>query len=444
MDAERIVAIALAWLATYAVHGAVLCAVAWALSRGLARFLGGRAQLAAARERLWKLAIFGGLATASLTTAGAGAFELRIGLAQDPPAIESVPTVLTPVLPQLASTGIRPPEPLDAPVIPADWMQVAAWLWLGGIALGLAAWIRDRRKLARRLRGRVRARPGLASSILDDLRLRSGARADPDLWIAPRLSSPISLGILRPSICIPPHAEGGLMREELEALLAHELAHVERRDALLLALCRAVEVVLFVQPLLRAARGRLVGEIEIACDERAAEWTGDPAALASCLAEVATWIVAGRRDELVPAMAAHGSRLEQRVRGLLDESRKSRVRGHGLPFAPATWALGIVPLALGGIALDADRAEPEAFVAAATAPAQDSTLEELAASARELSALVAALEQDYAALAADPRLVSASERIRERMTAIEARIRSLRASSAQLDTLLAEGISQER
>lgn len=442
MDGERILASVLAWLATYAVHGAVLCAIAWALGRGLARFLGGRAQLAVARERLWKLAIFGGLATATLTTAGAGAGRLRIGLAQDPPAIEAVSDVPTPTVPDSVAPETTRSSASTSPVIPAGWMDAAAWVWLGGIALGAAAWLRDRRKIARRLRGRVRAGPGLASGILADLRRRCGTPADPVLWLAPRLSSPVSLGILRPSICIPPHAETGLMREELEALLAHELAHVERRDALLLALCRAVEVVLFVQPLLRFARARLIGEVEIACDERAAEWTGDRAALASCLTEVATWIVAGRRDELVPALAARGSRLERRVRGLLDERRKGREPGRGMRFATAAWALGIVPLALGGIALDAERAQSKAF--AATASPENSTFEELAASARELSALTAVLENDYAALAADPRLASASARTRERAAAIETRIRSLRAASARLDALLAEGTSQER
>jgi beta-lactamase regulating signal transducer with metallopeptidase domain len=443
VDAERILANAFAWLATYAVHGAVLCALAWAIGLGLARFVPERRRLAAARERLWKLAIFGGLATATLTTAGAGAWELRIGLAPELPPIEAAPQVSPLPAPELASAPeTKEPALQSAPAIPAGWMDAAAWIWIGGIALGAAAWRRDRRRLARRLRGRVRAESGLAATILADLRRRSGTRADPVLWIAPGLASPISLGILRPAICIPPHAETSLLREELEGMLAHELAHVERRDALLLALCRAVEVVLFVQPFHRAARARLMAEIEIGCDERAAEWTGDPAALASCLAEVATWIVAARRDELVPAMAARGSRLEQRVRGLLDPARKPRASARASRFAPATWALGIVPLALGGIALDAERGEfrsPPPASAPAEAPAADP-----AQTALELNAFLALLEQEYTALAADPRLPSAPERIRERAAAIGTRIQSLRAASARLDALLAGDTSQER
>lgn len=442
MDGERILAGALAWLATYAVHGAVLCAVAWAIGPVLARFVTGRGRLAAIRERLWKLAIFGGLATATLTTAGAGSGLLRIELAPERAAVatrsDSSPmSVTTFAAPELTMS----PDPTPS-AIRAGWMEIAAGIWIAAVALGIAAWRRDRRRIASQLRGRVRAGPGLASSVLADLRRRCGTSADPVLWLAPELASPISLGILRPSICIPPHAETGLMREELEAMLAHELAHVGRRDALLLALCRAVEVVCFVQPFLRFARARLIDEIEIECDERAAEWTGDPAALASCLTEVATWVVAGRRHELVPAMAARGSRLEQRVRGLLEEARKPREPAHAARFAPATWALAIVPLAVGGITLDTARAESR--VLAAPASPEAPTLEELVASARELHELAEVLESEYAALAADPRLASAPSRVRERAQAVESRLQSLRAASARLDTLLAEGNIQER
>jgi hypothetical protein len=246
------------------------------------------------------------------------------------------------------------------------------------------------------------------------------------------------------------------MRDELEALLAHELAHVERRDPLLLALCRAVEVVLFVQPLLRFARGRLVDEAEVLCDERAAGWTGDPAALASCLAEVATWVVAGRREELVPAMAARGSRLEGRVRGLLDgaasaRAGESRRRPVLLPVAwalgLAPCALGVAPLAIGGIGIETAELGAsglEAEIVGAIPPPAEASPAALAASALELRELLELVENEYAALAADPRLASAPEATRARAAAIGTRIQTLHAASARLDALLAEDSSQER
>ena len=445
MAGDGLIAGAIAWLATYAVHGAVLCAIAAAISLVLPRLVTRRRRLAAMRESLWKLAIFGGLATATLATAGAGGWKLRIGLAPEPSPAAEAPAVALPraYVPPAAVQRPIEAQPEEPAGIPAGWMDAAMWFWIAAIALGAAAWLRDRGRIAGRLRGRVLLRSGLAATVLADLRRRTGARSDPELWLAPGLASPISLGILRPAICIPPHAETALMRDELEAMLAHELAHVERRDAVLLSLCRAVEVLLFVQPFLRFARSRLVREIEIGCDELAAEWTGDPAALASCLAEVATWIVDGRRDEPVLAMAAHGSRLEQRVHGLLDEARRTPGRDRSR-LAPPAWVFGFVPLALGGITLDARAAEPRSFPASSPEPVEVATIEELAASADELQTLLEILELEYAAIAADPLLESADERIRESASAIGARIQALRAASARLDALLSEGTPEER
>jgi len=203
VDVDRILAIALAWLATFAVHGAVLCAAAAAIGIAIARVplarMVGRARLAAARERLWKLAIFGGLATATLTTAGAGPWQLRIALERDRPAAGRATgkevAAGSPVLPAPA-----PALPSSAPatesstrVIDPAWLRFAAWIWLAGIASGAAAWTRDRRRIAGQLRGRVRATSGPAREILTELRRRSGARRDPDLYFAPGLASPISL-----------------------------------------------------------------------------------------------------------------------------------------------------------------------------------------------------------------------------------------------------------
>jgi prefoldin subunit 5 len=103
---------------------------------------------------------------------------------------------------------------------------------------------------------------------------------------------------------------------------------------------------------------------------------------------------------------------------------------------------------VGGIALDARGAEPRGLVTASApvevATAEVASVEELAASADELQELLALLEVEYAAIAADPRLASAPERIRESASAIGAQIQSLRATSARLDALLAEGSQEER
>jgi hypothetical protein len=165
------------------------------------------------------------------------------------------------------------------------------------------------------------------------------------LFAAPRIDAPITLGFLRPAICLPPCAEHELGRDELEALLAHETAHVLRRDPAWLAACRAIEVVLFFQPLNRVARRRIADEAEYACDDWAVAHTRERIALASCLTEIAGWIVGGERELPAPGMAARGSRLELRVRRLLDG--KDRSIGAGA----SRWMVPVACVAIAAVAL---------------------------------------------------------------------------------------------
>jgi hypothetical protein len=62
--------------------------------------------------------------------------------------------------------------------------------------------------------------------------------------VTPALAAPISFGILRAEVCVPERALTELAPDELRAMLAHELAHVVRRDPLWLALAGVLERVL--------------------------------------------------------------------------------------------------------------------------------------------------------------------------------------------------------
>jgi hypothetical protein len=130
----------------------------------------------------------------------------------------------------------------------------------------------------------------------------------------------LTLGILRSEICLPPRALESLQDDELDALFAHEFAHAQRRDPLWLAFCRGLEIVFFFQPLNRIARRRLQDEAEFLCDDWAVLRTGERLPLASCLTEVASWMVHGRRELFAAGMVDRPCRLSQRVRRLLDEN----------------------------------------------------------------------------------------------------------------------------
>lgn len=84
------------------------------------------------------------------------------------------------------------------------------------------------------------------------------------IWRSDRIRGPFVLGILRPRIYLP----CGAPEETREYVLAHEQAHISRRDPLVKLAGYALLTVYWFQPLIWLAYGLLCRDIELACDER--------------------------------------------------------------------------------------------------------------------------------------------------------------------------------
>jgi beta-lactamase regulating signal transducer with metallopeptidase domain len=247
------------------------------------------------------------------------------------------------------------PEPALAAVAPKSsfatrWREwtahgLLAWAAFGAGVLALFGAMCVR--LSRRMRGRQELEAGPLREALDRLLPRAfpaGRRVR--LYVAPELRAPVSFGFVRFSICVPPRALVELSEDEQESMLAHELAHLMRRDPLWLSMAWLVERLFFFQPLHRVARAELHDLAELACDDWAARRTGNRLALASCLARIAEWIVGAPRALPATSMAElHGRcRLAQRIERLLDDenSREEHTRRWIAPVA----AVGLAALVL--------------------------------------------------------------------------------------------------
>jgi beta-lactamase regulating signal transducer with metallopeptidase domain len=476
VGAEAILGAVLAWVATAAVHSTVWLTGAFVGSSFLKRIVRHRVALAVVRERLYKLAIFGGLVSASIALSTGRAVPI------DVPSARAVGAPPLPRSTRAVQFVAFPAADLEEPVAKqpwrpwrnVPWIELAGGFWIAGVVGGALLSLRDRRRLAKRLRGRRPLRAGPAAELFAR-RLAEGpdgrielARERITLACAPRLTAPITHGLFRPEVCIPPRAERDLLDEEIEAMLAHEIAHARRRDPLLLALCRSAEVLLFFQPLLAIARRKLVEEIEILCDDRAARTTGDPAALASCLAEVATWIVADSPEASAIAMAAGRSKLERRVGLLLDRGHGSHVPGRGALLAPAAFATLASVLPLPAFAMRASEPErrPEATTlerghdlageprggrtngsARSLAPAtvaQPRVAAPLAEEWASIRADLGALEAEFTSLRSDLALAGAPAELEARLGEVRSHLDTLRALETELDRLVAEDPSAER
>jgi hypothetical protein len=159
-------------------------------------------------------------------------------------------------------------------------------------------------------------------------------------------------------ICVPVRALRELPHDELRALLAHEAAHVVRRDAAWLAIVAAVRALGWWQPLNLVAAARLRLAMELCCDERAAAEPHERAALARCLITVAEWSV--EEYPGFPAMASRGSALRRRLETLLDDvPRRHRRKGPWL----AVTSVAVPAVCLAPVVTTADLARVPAAAA---------------------------------------------------------------------------------
>jgi beta-lactamase regulating signal transducer with metallopeptidase domain len=168
-----------------------------------------------------------------------------------------------------------------------------------------------------------------------------------------RVDVPTVIGFLKPVILLPATALAGLTAQQLEAILAHELAHIRRHDYLVNLLQTLVETILFYHPGVWWLSRRIRIERENCCDDLAVSLCGDPVAYATALADLEALRSSGPVPDHHIAMAATGGSLLDRVRRLLGAPSSHSGRG------PA-WLAGTVALLLiGGIAGGADRLRAE-------------------------------------------------------------------------------------
>src|SRR3982751_6362341 len=158
---------------------------------------------------------------------------------------------------------------------------------------------------------------------------------------------PTVIGFLKPVVLLPASALGGLTPQQLEAILAHELAHIRRHDYLVNLLQTLVETVLFYHPAVWWVSRRIRIERENCCDDLAVSLCGDPVAYATALADLEA-LRSGPAPDHHIAMAATGGSLLLRVRRLLGAPASHTGRG------PAWLAASVALVLIGGIATNAD------------------------------------------------------------------------------------------
>jgi beta-lactamase regulating signal transducer with metallopeptidase domain len=153
-----------------------------------------------------------------------------------------------------------------------------------------------------------------------------------------RVQVPLAIGWIRPVILLPVMAVTGLPSDQLEAILAHELAHVRRYDYLVNLVQSVVETLLFYHPGAWWISRRIREEREHCCDDWAVELCGDRLTYARALATLDE-----QRDPgWILAPSAQGGSLLDRVRRLLGVAAIVEKPAGGLAGTLALMAVALV------------------------------------------------------------------------------------------------------
>lgn len=158
----------------------------------------------------------------------------------------------------------------------------------------------------------------------------------PEVRVSPLCEAPFVLGLIRPVIFLPESLS--LQPAQRDALLAHELAHVKRRDAAIEVAALAACLLNFFNPLMWWARRKLAVQREVCADRavvRAAAHS--PGIYAQALLHVAESLAVPSRAMALSSGRSAGE-LRARIESLLSASPREIT-------APARWGLGVLLLA---------------------------------------------------------------------------------------------------
>jgi bla regulator protein BlaR1 len=219
-----------------------------------------RAQI---RYRLWLLASIKFLIPFSLLVAAGRHLGRSVA-----PAVASFPQIFIEQIGQPFTASSQPPPPATPNLIPF----ILLGIWLIGFVSLIFIWsLRYHRIRSQVLWGQpFQAAAALPGGVVKVL-------------LSPAPIEPGVFGIFRPILLLPEGIADHLTQAQLEAVLAHELCHIRRRDNLAAALHMAVEALFWFHPVVWWIGARLVEERERACDEEVLQLGNDAATYAESI-----------------------------------------------------------------------------------------------------------------------------------------------------------------
>jgi uncharacterized protein (TIGR03435 family) len=241
-----------------------------------------------------------------------------------------VPASFATVMQQIADPLGTPGVIMHAP--PPTGLRIGEWLaviWMAGCVALLARW------LTRWQRITAAARSATPAPVEAPIAVRS----TPLLW------EPGVVGILRPVLLLPEGISARLTPSQLQAVIAHELCHVRRRDNLTAAIHMVVEVLFWFHPLVWWIGARLVDERERACDEAVVELGNEPQTYAEGILKVCQFYM---ESKLTCVSGVSGASLKKRIEDIMSNRMTAHLTSlKKILLASVTAAALVLPVIVG-------------------------------------------------------------------------------------------------
>lgn len=236
-----------------------------------------------------------------------------------------------------------------------DLLPLAVLAWIIGVSIKGSKVILAWRRTTLLLEASGRPAPPELAAVFERLveRMALGVRAT--LMLSERVEVPSVIGWLRPIVLMPPAVLAGLTPQQVELILAHEIAHIRRHDYLVNLLQVVLETLIFYHPGVRWMSRRMRELREECCDDLVVDQSGEPLAYARALTELEGL----RQQHGVVCMAATGGQLMRRIQriALPHQQRGSSVWATGLLISTTAAAVTMGgDLLLDNVAPEATRA----------------------------------------------------------------------------------------
>ena len=232
-----------------------------------------------------------------------------------------------------------------APATPARLPILLVCVWFCGCAAVLVFWGMRWQRVNMAVRTALPIRDGRALEAMR--RLARIARIERQISLMSSTSTlePGIFGIFRPVLLLPAGISDRLSDAQLDAILAHELCHVRRRDNLAAAIHMVVEAAFWFHPLVWWLGARLVEERERACDEEVLRRGSDPEAYAESILKVCQFYL---ESPLECVAGVTGSDLKKRIEEIMTHRIPMKLDfGRKLLLIAAALAAVAGPIAIG-------------------------------------------------------------------------------------------------